>query len=189
MKACLLLLAATLALLHEVTLGFECWTFEARRRALAAQGRIHAPPFAALAGTGADVHIVDFIYTRCPGICQALGSEYQRLQAELQRGEDTRVRLLSVSFDVAHDDAAALASYAERYRARAPLWRVVAPGSAADDRALRQSLGVVAIPDGFGGYVHNGALHVLDAQGRLLAVHDYADWREALQDARRRAAP
>lgn len=186
--SCLACAAASLALLHEITLGFEHWTFESRRRELAAQGQIQAPAFAALAGPGTAVHIVDFIYTRCSTLCQVLGSEYQRMQAQLIAEPAAGVRLLSISFDLQRDDAAALGDYAWRHGAREPVWRVLAPASAAQDQALRSTLGLIAVPDGLGGFVHNGALHLIDANGKLLAIYDYGDWRQALEDARRRTA-
>jgi protein SCO1/2 len=128
--------------------------------------------------------LVDFIYTRCPTVCQALGSEYQRMQAELVHS-DAPVQLLSLSFDPAHDDVPALAGYAKLHQAAARWW--IAVPAAADSQRLLGEFGVVAVPDGFGGYVHNGAIHLLDAGGRLREVFDYDDWPQALAAARQLA--
>src|SRR5262245_60247306 len=42
------------------------------------------------------IALVDFVYTRCNGLCSILGAEFQQLQrAILAQGLESRVRLLS----------------------------------------------------------------------------------------------
>lgn len=193
---CGVLLAAFAAAVARISNGFELWTFESLRRAQAQQGLLRASPLAATLSDGSRrvlwsqgmaprAFLVDFIYTRCPGVCQALGSEYQRMQAELAHS-DAPVQLLSLSFDPVHDDVPALAGYAKLHQAAATRWWIAVP-AAADSQRLLGELGVVAVPDGFGGYVHNGAIHLLDAEGRLREVFDYDDWPQALAAARQLA--
>ena len=135
---------------------------------------------------GAKAYLVDFIYTRCPTVCLALGSEFQQAQrAVAQDPAYADVRLLSVSFDVENDSPAALASYATSLRADPEWWTFAVPSSAANAEALLRSLGVVVIPDGMGGFVHNGSIHLLDGQGRLRGLYGYDGWPQALADARR----
>ena len=43
--------------------------------------------------------------------------------------------------------------------------------------------GVVAVPDGFGGFVHNGAIHLIDADGTLRGIFDLDEWPQALERA------
>ena len=46
------------------------------------------------------------------------------------------------------------------------------------------------IPDGLGGYTHNAAIHVVDPQGRLIEIVDWANpmsprewcWRTSVRD-------
>ena len=64
-------------------------------------------------------------------------------------------------------------------------WQIGVPASQADATALLRSLGVVVIPDGQDGFVHNGAIHVLNAHGRLLGLYEPGQWREALNAAYR----
>lgn len=205
-RACLLACALALGLLGHllwtVTGGLEHWTFESLRRAQARRGDRQAAPLALRDSAdlvfhawrpeaGNDRHdmlIVDFIFTRCPTVCQSLGSTYQQLQAQLEAGgspEDARIGLLSISFDTEHDDAAALAEYGRLHRALPARWRLAVPRDAAAARMLLDSLGVVVIADGWGGYTHNAALHLIDRRGRLRAIHDHADWARALDEARR----
>ncbi|WP_309678046.1 SCO family protein [Polaromonas sp.] len=186
--------------LYRYTAGFEVWTFEGQRQMRLAAGSLRAPALALRSAQGAPVtlwqasgnrpaaYLVDFIYTRCPGVCRALGSDYQQMQAQLaaQRGASTAahaVQLVSISFDTAHDDAVSLLAYAREHRADPALWTVAMPASAADAAALLRSLDVIAIPDGLGGFVHNGAIHLLDGSGRLRGLYALEQWREALDAA------
>jgi protein SCO1 len=196
--ACLVVLAAFGAAVSMLTGGLEHWTFESLRKAQAASGQRVAPATVLRNSRGEHhaawgvrnedkrpvIHIVDFIYTTCPTVCQALGSEYQQMQRLLRDAPDSGVRLLSISFDGARDGADELAAYARRYGADAAVWSVTAPADAAEQRALLRALGVVAVPDGLGGYVHNASLHLIDARGQLHAIYDYSEWARALAHAR-----
>jgi protein SCO1 len=134
--------------------------------------------------------LVDFIYTRCPTICGALGDDFQHV-LELMGGAHAgaQIDLLSISFDRQNDDRTALQLYGERYGAKAPRWRIAAP---ADDRSLAvllQSFGVVVIPDGMGGFIHNSAVYLVDARGRLARILDPDAPRQLLAQAARAALP
>lgn len=190
-----LLSLALVALSAQLTDGFTRWTFEALRRDAADAGHLLAPavrlrtahgetttPWPNNAGT---VYLVDFIYTRCPTICQALGSEYTRLQHQLRErfGAHSRVRLVSVAFDREHDTPIELQHYAQRHRADDALWLIGTPASAAAADTLLQALGVVAVPDGLGGFVHNGAIHLIDSHGTVRGIYDLDQWPQALERA------
>ena len=182
-----------------LTLDFQVWTDEGARRlevalrpppapttVLQESGGARAQLPALLAGNGAT--IVDFFYTHCETVCLSLGSSFQQLQAALAldagRGEDSGVRLLSLSFDGARDDAPALQRYARGLNADARLWRFARVPDDAEQRSLLARLGVVVIPDGRGDYEHNAALLVFDAAGRMRRVFDLAEQQLALDYAR-----
>ena len=42
---------------------------------------------------------------------------------------------------------------------------------------------VVAVPDGMGGFVHNGAIHLIDASGTVRGIYDLDQWPQALERA------
>ncbi len=133
------------------------------------------------------VRIVDFIYTRCPSVCQAAGGLYAQLQEDLATEIAAgRVELLSVGFDLEHDTPAELADYRSRFGGGRG-WRTLAPLSSDDLEALARVYGVIVRPDEAGGFVHNAALHVVDTAGRLVAVFDLAQWQEAGAKATRLA--
>lgn len=191
---CAAILALFVGAAAAITHNFSGWTHESVRQAQARDGLLRAAPLALREPQGhwrwpeapgaGRVTLVDFIYTRCPTVCRVLGSEFQQMQRQLAEQGDDSVRLLSLSFDLEHDDAAALAGYAREHGARPPSWRVAAPLDDAANRALLRSLGVIAIPDGLGGWIHNGDLHLFDADGRLRAIYDVTQWETALDHAR-----
>jgi protein SCO1 len=116
--------------------------------------------------------LIDFIYTRCPTICSALGDEFSSVR-QLMGGTRPKaaIDLLSISFDPT-DDRAALRLYGERFGAKPPHWRIAAPADERTRAELLHSFGVVVIPDGLGGFIHNDAVYVVDARGRLARILD-----------------
>jgi protein SCO1/2 len=118
--------------------------------------------------------IVDFIYTNCQSLCRALGTEFQQLQRSIvERGVQSRVHLLSVSFDPEHDSHAVLKQYAEHMQAKPEIWTFATVGDAGDLDGLLRTFGVAVIPDQQGGFQHNAALVWVASSGKLVRVTDY----------------
>ena len=195
LTACAAVLLAFAAALHALTGGFEHWTFEDTRRDHARQGRLAASALSvrtaqstsrllwAQPAKANDVYLVNFIYTACPSVCQTLGAEYTQMQQAIaaQGGSVHRpIQLVSLSFDTEHDGPAQLAAHARLHRADSSVWTIAAPAGQADAARLLRELGVVVVPDGIGGYVHNGSIHMMNAAGKVLAIYDDAEWKEAL---------
>ncbi|SEA31269.1 MULTISPECIES: SCO family protein [Acidovorax] len=183
-----------------LTHGFQVWTDEGARRLEVALHPVDAPRVAvdgpgvaapdlpALLAQDGGATIADFIYTRCQTVCLSLGSTFQQLQAALQAdaeaGHPANVRLLSISFDGAHDHPAVLLAYARGLHADPALWRFARVPDAAQQQALLRRLGVVVVPNGRGDYEHNAALLVFDARGRMVRVFDITEQQLALDYAR-----
>lgn len=183
-----------------LTHDFQVWTAEGARRLEVAQQPVSVPSVTVegpgiaaqslptLLAQGGGITLVDFVYTRCQNVCRSLGNSFQQLQAVLQAdraaGDGSGVRLLSISFDGAHDLPAVLQAYARTLLVDPTLWTWVRVPDMAQQQVLLQRLGVVVIPDGRGDYEHNAAFLVLDAQGRLLRVFDVAEQQLALDYAR-----
>lgn len=185
------------AAIHALTYGLSAWTLDQRREVRIARQSLHLPAIdvrgqdgqrlrlfggqGGQAGQGRQpaVYIVDFIYTRCPTVCRALGAEFDQLSRQIDAdGMAGRIGLVSLSFDP-RDSEADLHGYATTFRARAPGWLVASAVSPADMTRLLADADVIALPDGLGGFEHNGGLHVVDAQGRVLAVRALEDFRDA----------
>lgn len=185
-----LCLSAALALagggvLYAATDQFRACTTEGARRIAALERPAQLPSVALQTQAGARTDfaalrgrwiLVDFVYTRCLSYCRALGSEFAQLQdglaAPIAQG---RLELVSISVDPAHDTPEALASYLVRSRTRGDGWIAARPMTADAAARLERAFGVTVIPDGAGGYVHNAAIHLVDPQGRLVAIFDADD--------------
>ena len=194
----LVLLAAGIGVLASATDGFRAFTTETARRIGVREHPRAVPPlplqtadgartsFAALRGRWL---LVDFIYTRCETYCSVQGGEFARLQRQLAGPiASGKVALLSVSFDPAHDDPAALADYQHRGGGHGTGWIAARPVGQADLAALLHVFGVVAVPDGLGGFVHNAAIAVVDPGGRLVAILNWDDPLGAARYVTRRLA-
>jgi protein SCO1 len=177
-----LVLSTGIAALAWGTCGFRVVTSEGARE-LAIERAPRAVPDVALVDqdghrfTLADYRgrtvLVDFIYTRCPTICTANGDDFQHVLARLgNTAADRNIELLSISFDRENDDREALQLYGDRFGAVAPRWRIASPADGRSLAALLKSFGVVVIPDGLGGFVHNSAVYVVDARQRLVRILD-----------------
>ena len=180
-----------------LTHDFQVWTAEGARRlevallpvatpAIQVQASSGTPqPLRQMLADGQTVTIVDFIYTRCQTVCLALGSTYQQMQASLQSARaagaaQSRVQLLSVSFDSQRDDQQALTDYAARMNVNAAIWRLVRVPEPKDLERLLADFQVVVVASGQGDFEHNAALLVVDSHGRLVRIFDYADHQLAL---------
>ena len=191
--ASLLALLAGLACLLLSTEGGSAFTTETARRSAVARAPQQLPDFQLLdaqgqttsllhrVAAGEKVWIADFVYTRCQTVCSALGSVYQQLQQQIvDGGLADRVGLLSISFDPAADDAAALRAYAERMRLDSAAWHIVTLAAAGDRRRLLDAFGIMVLPAPLGEFEHNAALHLIDSRGRLLRIVDYDNPARAL---------
>jgi protein SCO1/2 len=192
--AATLALAAGLALTHALTDGFEAYTLESARRLHALRSPAPVPDLTLeLADGGSSrlttmrepVLLVDFVYTRCDTYCTALGSVYAQLQRrlapEIAAGS---VRLISVSFDPARDDPAALRDYRARHSRDGAGWDLGRPAHAGEVTHWLKAFGVVVIPDTLGGYTHNAAVHVVGPGRKLMAILDPQDIDGAVRMAR-----
>ena len=183
-----------------LTEDFQVWTAEGARRLSVIEQPVPAPAVV-LAGPGltqitqitqpslptwltatGEITIVAFFYTRCPTVCTALGSTFEQLQQSIAPSDG--VRLLTVSFDPIHDDAARLQQYASQRHADPGRWQVATVPDAAQLQRLLDAFQVVVIPDGLGGYEHNAALLIVDERGRLVRIFDVTDHDTALAYAR-----
>lgn len=201
--ACGLLAVLAWASARWLTHDFQVWTAEGARRLEVAQQPVPAPriavdgpgmaarPLHDLLTQERAVTVVDFIYTRCVTVCLSLGTMFQQMQASIAAeeadgapGRRAPLRLLSISFDPAHDDPTVLGAYAAGLRADPRIWRFARAADLADLPALLARYQVTVVRDEFGGYEHNAALLVVDAGGRLVHIFDYDDLDTALAYAR-----
>jgi protein SCO1/2 len=109
-----------------------------------------------------------------------MGSTFRQLAERLPADN---VTLLSISFDTAHDTPEALEEYARWHQADGSHWRLARIDDRAELEAVLDAFSVVVIPDGYGGFQHNAAVHIINRDGRLARVLDYDERIEDLADA------
>ena len=182
----LLVVCVGLTVLWQATDGVRAFTTEAARRLKAERNpvKIADAELTDYAGNrltllNGKLTLVEFIYTTCPTICQSAGDNFYRLRERLKVSrKSNQIQMLSVSFDPERDDNDQLAAYAALHGADGHIWTVARPQiDALSD--LLQAFGVTVIPDEFGGYQHNTAIHVLGRDGRLIAILDTDDIERA----------
>ena len=115
--------------------------------------------------------LVDFIYTRCTTFCSVLGGEFAQLQTQLATPiAQGKVQLLSISFDPDYDTPRQLDRYLARFRDHGAGWTAARPTDANGLRDLKRTFGITVVPDGYGGFIHNAAIQIVDPEGRLVNV-------------------
>lgn len=170
--------------------GFEAFTAEAARRRAVAKAPRLVPDIGLQDHRGGLFHLselrgqpvlIEFVYTRCPDICQALGATFQRLRTALRAADMERhVVLLSLSFDPAFDQPEELAAFADRFGGADATWRFARPTERSELAGLLRAAEVIVLPAPDGGFVHNAAIHVIDRDGRLVRILDADALEEAL---------
>ncbi|OOG51990.1 SCO family protein [Polaromonas sp. C04] len=173
------------AVFSAATDGFQSFTTEAARRLAVQRHPARIPAAALQTQSGAHIQlsdfrgkwlVIDFIYTRCPSYCIALGGEFAQLQDRLAGPiAQGKVQLLSISFDPDHDTPSQLAAYLAHSRDRGHGWLAARPIDPDGLAQIKRVFGVTVIADGQGGYTHNAAVHLVDPRGRLVGIFDLGD--------------
>jgi protein SCO1/2 len=115
--------------------------------------------------------IVDFIYTSCPSVCLILSSGLKSLQKDFSSElEKNNLHLLSISFDPEKDTPQRLKEHLSHFSANFKYWIAARPVSSSQKEAILDFFKVIVIPDEYGGYTHSAGYHVIDPQGRLVAI-------------------
>lgn len=133
-----------------------------------------------------------FMFTRCPfpDFCPLMDRHFAAVQEAIASDPALAdVRLVSVTLDAAFDTPDVLAEHARRIGADPTVWSFVTGEPEAID-GFSGRLGIYAERDGPGpaDMVHNLRTAVIDAEGRLAAVHSGNMWTPAELLADLRAA-
>jgi len=126
--------------------------------------------------------VITFIYTRCPlpQFCPLMDRRFAEIQTSAASDPALmgKVRLLSISFDPATDRAAVLRAHAAKAGADPAVWRFATAEESVVDR-LAATFGVNVIREKDGTITHNLRAAVVDANGRIVSVHDSNAWSAA----------
>lgn len=120
------------------------------------------------------VYVADFFFTTCPTICPKMSAEMLRVYEHYR--EEPLVALLSHSIDTRHDSVPVLKAYAEKLGVEAPKWHFVT-GKRRDIYELARQYMVTADedPSAPGGYIHSGALLLVDTQRHIRGTYNGVD--------------
>ena len=91
---------------------------------------------------------------------------------------------MSVTIDPARDGPAELEAYRRRFTVDEAGWILARLAGTDNLRDWLEAFGVVVIPDGLGGYVHNAAVHMVGPDRRLVAILDFQDTERIAETAR-----
>ena len=134
-----------------------------------------------------------FIYTRCPipNFCPLMDRHFATVQRQLraEAGLDSRVHLVSISFDPEHDTPEVLAKHAARVGADPGRWSfVTAPWDVIDPFARVFGVAVMREDKPMQEILHNLRTAIIGKDGRLVRVLNGNEWTpEELMTAIREA--
>lgn len=136
------------------------------------------------------VVVVTFIYTRCPipTFCPLMDRHFATIQRKLKdRGNDLKVRLLSVSFDPLTDTPPALKAHAASLGSDPALWTfATGDRDRLDQWASRFGVSVSRQMTDQRDISHNLRTAIIDRQGNLVQIYIGNEWtpEQVLADVR-----
>ena len=107
--------------------------------------------------------VINFFFTRCPGICPGLTRSMKRLQDSFLKN-DSIVQFISISVDPEHDSVPQLRKFADRYNANHDSWWFVT-GNKKDiyDFALNELKAGLADTEVDSAFIHTENFFLLDS--------------------------
>jgi len=134
-----------------------------------------------------------FMYTACPqpDFCPLMDRNFAAIQNDIKKTPALAdVRLVSVSFDPAHDTPPVLKAHGKALQADPAVWHFVTT-STEDIKAFAAKFGVVAEPSDESPAIltHNLSTAVIDSDGRLVKIRPGNTWTPADLIADLKAVP
>jgi len=125
--------------------------------------------------------LVEFIYTRCVTLCTSLGETFEQVTRELPEDAlGNSVSMVSISFDP-RDSISDLRDYGERFDALPDHWRIARVENSAELKLLLDTFGITVVPDQWGNFEHNAAVHFVNRQGYLDRIVDHTPASKTLE--------
>ncbi|MEH7381734.1 SCO family protein [Bacillus sp. JJ1533] len=115
-----------------------------------------------------------FMYTSCGDVCPVLERNFAEIYENIPKevlGKE--VVLVSISFDPENDSPTVLKSYSDHFGADGEQWKMATIQDEHELQDVLDTLGVIVIPNEYGGYEHNSAFYVVNPEGKLTNIFDY----------------
>jgi len=118
------------------------------------------------------VHVADFMFTSCPGICPVMTSQMQRLQ-EMTKNYPP-FQILSFTVDPDRDTPSKLKAYAQQHRADLKRWTFLTGSMDSIYKVGIKGyyLGMQKDSTEPGGYLHSGRFVLVDGKGLIRGYYD-----------------
>jgi protein SCO1 len=120
------------------------------------------------AALGAELLLLNFIFTRCGSVCPTQTRELSRMVAALPADLRPQLRLLSVSLEPEHDGPAQLSAFARAHGAEMSTWTFAAAAPDETQRLLARLRPTDAATGAEPPAAHGADLYLFDRHGRLV---------------------
>lgn len=125
--------------------------------------------------------VLTFTYTRCPlpNFCPLMDQNFATLQRRL--ADDTvlrgRVKLVTVTFDPAHDTPQVLAAHAAKLKADPAIWSFLSGDAVTTERfASKFGVSIMGDPKATADIAHNLRTAVIGADARIVKMYSGNEW-------------
>lgn len=179
------------ATLFWATDGWRNWTAEAARRHDILRHDTYLPDITvqnqnnetlSLSELDSSTLVVDFIFTRCPTMCIAMGYQFNQLQQTLTHNfPELDIHFLSISFDHQHDGPEELSAYLKRFSAKTGNWSALKVINENELQNLLDRLGVLVLSEPNLGFVHNTAIYVIK-DNKVSGIYDIDEQTQLIND-------
>ncbi len=120
------------------------------------------------------IHVADFFFTSCPGICPIMSGQMSRLQEMTKAIPPSKLLLVSFTVDPKRDTPSRLKSYGKSHRADFNKWKFL---TGPMDSIYRVGisgyyLGMQQDSTAEGGYLHSGKFVLVDGHGLIRGYYD-----------------
>ncbi len=118
------------------------------------------------------IYIADFFFTSCPTICPRMNAQLLRVYDQFSK--NPHIAILSHSIDPFTDSVKVLKEFADRLGVSSGTWHFVTGDQDKIFEIGQKSYMVTAMNDKSepGGYLHSGALILVDPERRIRGVYD-----------------
>lgn len=117
------------------------------------------------------IYVADFFFTTCPTICPKMKAELLRVYEAFKN--EPRVKILSHTIDPEHDSVEVLHEYAGRLQVSSEKWNFVTGDKDSIYTMAEYYLcSAEEAPDEPGGYIHSGALVLIDQYKHIRGLYD-----------------
>ena len=115
------------------------------------------------------ITVIDFFFTRCPGICPTLSDNLARLQDSLSDVDDLLLLSFSVTPDI--DSVPILKDYAETYGADDDVWRLMT-GDRTSIYSFASTSLFADVDTGQDSFLHSETFFLIDQKRRIRGVYN-----------------